>query len=392
MFVDVLNVGDGACSVVRGQTPLWPGEISIIDCGSWRSDGSSQAQQVSAALGQSLGRLKTIIVTHFDADHWWGLRSLAPHFARARADISETAEVQVLFPRMPDVARRLPAATLALITSVGGTGVRAMELLNAWEAVANVQRRALSRDDQFWASGELWHVHWPPAALPSAASRSVERALQDLEQLADNMAESGAPTLRKNLDEAYGSRDFFSPEANDELRFEDSPSGERPSLVEDLDFVGDDDDTPSGLGGQHSLLADDLVIVPEQFRERFRDVARRVGRANNYLSLVFESDGGQLLVLGDIQGWALRVVTHQLDNIYGMVLAPHHGTKPLPGDFPPVHLCVAQAGPEHFKLWKRHLPSHGRVHHRCMSTYQLGNIRWPREDPWCCGWCMHPEI
>lgn len=71
--MEVLNVGDGACSRVHAGPSL-----AVLDCGSWGStSGRAPANVLASALGARLADLDTLIVSHFDADHWKGLHHLA---------------------------------------------------------------------------------------------------------------------------------------------------------------------------------------------------------------------------------------------------------------------------------------------------------------------------
>ncbi len=385
MHVEVLNVGDGACTVVKDDWFRPDGDLSIIDCGAWRSGGAPEAAFAAKSLGQSLGDVGTVVVSHFDADHWWGLRHLAPMFARARAARHGDAgrpRVQLVYPRIPPAVRRLPAGYLAMITT-GGTGVRAADLIRSWQAVADVRPLPLRRNDTFDASGTEWRVHWPPASLPMGMGNGVQRALVDLDELAEDMDRAGAPALKRNLAEAYDLDPFPAepPPFDDQIS---SARTDRDDLLPEPDNeLGDEVDLQPRDDPDHAALADDAELLPPEFRSRFGALARRLARANNLLSLVFESAGGELLVMGDVQDWALKAVARTLRKHYAIVLAPHHGTEPLPPGFPHACIGVAQTGPKHHVSWTQNPSIHGAFDD-CVSTHEFGNVARLVHCVWCC--------
>jgi hypothetical protein len=52
---------------------------------------------------------------------------------------------------------------------------------------------------------------------------------------------------------------------------------------------------------------------------------------------------------------------------YDLILAPHHGSHPVPPGFPSSRVCVSQAGPTHWRAWEDHLGSHEDS--GCMTTH-----------------------
>jgi hypothetical protein len=396
-LIDTLNVGDGASSIIRHCLGCQCAP-AIVDCGQWKGAQDAPAAVVAAALGQDLANLGTLVVTHFDLDHWGGLRALARTFAAVGGG---SRRIEIVYPRLPDVAERLPATVLALLTTAAGTGVRATELMRAWREVADITTRPVWQGDVFGAGGTSWQVLWPPPVLPPNIGHGIERALEDVKRLADDLAEAGHPALQKNLAEAYevdgfraGFRDSATRDRDDAERTRsaysevnrewESPEANPPEL-QAREQRGDDD-----AGAEHSLDVIDLPNVPDQLAQRFRASADRLAPVNNLLSLTFHSvddpnsDGG-VLVLGDLQGRPLKQVaaSSSMRSWYKVMLAPHHGTVALPDGFASADACVSQAGERHNRNHYRHRQTHANSH--CVSTFRVGHVHLDTRDrryPW----------
>ena len=133
---------------------------------------------------------------------------------------------------------------------------------------------------------------------------------------------------------------------------------------------------PPGSDSHSGLFSVGHSELPQ--RDELRDLARRLGVLNNHLSLVFTSPGGELLALGDVQGWSLRRIADLIDtNRYRVALAPHHGFVKVPVNFPNVDLCILQNGPAHYQRRHRHYETHQCTN--VLNTEQEGHIQTP---PW----------
>ncbi len=374
----MVDVGDGACSVLRCgcHAPCDHG-VAVIDCGNWLGSSSSAARQLASALGGDLARLRQIVVSHFDWDHWGGLRELAPAFGQARSG-HPRASVDLFYPAVPESAVQLPAETLAVVATVSGTGVRAMELATAWGAFADVQRIPLSLGSSFGLVGHRFTALWPPNRLPVRLGGWIGDSLQELEQLANELAEAGSPALRTNLNEAYPTTfPPARPESSDRrepVRDMDYGRDEKPGDIGAEDLVIEEE----GIASGHVLDDVDTTRIPDEFAQRFRNLARRLGRANNLLSLVIHDSNREMIAFGDVQGWALRECLRGTHRFYHLILAPHHGTERLPPGFPLGGLCVSQSGPRHHRRWYEHVHTHSRCRIHCVSTYDTGDIVWLR--------------
>ena len=86
--------------------------------------------------------------------------------------------------------------------------------------------------------------------------------------------------------------------------------------------------------GVHTADAVGHDVVPEDLVSEFRAVSRKLAAANNDLSLVFHDLNGHCAFFGDASAAALEGVIPRMRQNYRVILAPHHGTYPLPSGFP----------------------------------------------------------
>ncbi|MEW1583950.1 MBL fold metallo-hydrolase [Micromonospora vinacea] len=371
--ITVVDVGDGACSVVRCACTdsgcACP--TTVVDCGTWRSSPLLAVERLVRVLGvHGLQRLDSLVVTHFDADHWHGLRLLADnlHFA-------ERSTLKLYYPRLPDRAPQIADATLALLVTSRFAGVRSLELATALEEVATVDRHPLARGSEFEACDRVWEVMWPPEQLSRALGERLERAVRLTEDLAEQLDRAGHPTLRRNLEEAYerpfpGGDNQPTREVASELALQGRRAARGQAATEGRQ---PDRGMRASASGVHGLEAASAAVIPERFRGAFIDASKRLAAANNDLSLVFHDKGGSLAVFGDASRQVLRSALRGMRMKYRAVLAPHHGTYPLPAGFPSAEVCIAQAGDRHVERWPKHVAGH-RQPRSCINTAQVGTI------------------
>ncbi|WP_241680825.1 MBL fold metallo-hydrolase [Pseudactinotalea suaedae] len=378
-MLSVLNVGDGACSVIADNE----GEHLVLDCGSWRSGGALQAQILAYSLGRRLSKVTTLVVSHFDADHWKGLRALPTVAQRAHLP----KQIAIRYPGLSRVGRETTAAFMALRMVDDGVSLRAQDLIGAWRPVAEVDAQPMFAGEQLELGDQTFDVVWPPRILPDSWSRAARRTLEELSALAEDL-----PELKRALNEAY--EDAWSGAVGDETT--DGPTGGGPNQVfeEPFEHEGHDGylgglneaqrarvegdvawdlaangvwgeaplpEWPHGselpehnakggmdridLDGQANGLASDYMApefsvdeesIPEprsglgqtghtelfgpgsaftEHRDRLRDLARRLGVLNNHLSLVLIHQEAGFVALGDVKGWSLQHVSGQLRKI-----------------------------------------------------------------------------
>ncbi len=353
----IVDVGDGACTILRCGTRPERCPVTVLDCGNWFNNGKA-AKRLLHVLGPDLARVDTLIVSHFDADHWGGLSLVAVPLKRAGV-----SHVRLVYAALPAVARAVPSAALALLTTARGTHVRALELRRALQlAGISVTTYPVVAGDTLSTSCRTFRVHWPPATLDADTHVLVTRAITAAEQLADDLSASGYPQLRDNLDEAYGIQ----------------LGGGEPVLTDELRGLESGKELPTNETeheGVHQSLTSQptLDAVPENLVDRFRAVARLTGRANNDLSMVLGEADGHFAAFGDARASVLRRAAATMRPSYDVSLAPHHGTFAVPIHLPQAKTCVAQAGPHHAARYARHLTTH-MPPGRCVSTATIGSV------------------
>ncbi|WP_179266073.1 MBL fold metallo-hydrolase [Asanoa hainanensis] len=358
-LVSVLDVGDGACTVVRS---LCDGNesVMVIDCGS----DSISADEVCSRLLEALeGRpelIDTIVVTHFDTDHYLGFVRLAE---RMRARGQRFRSMRLISPRIPEIAQEYVWRYLALASTV--TGIRNLDLALSLREVTDGPFRyapaARGLDGAFVAGQHGYEVLWPLPVLPAGLVRQVQSAVTRFDQLADALAGSGNTSLRDNLETARAGG-WLQTELQSNLMH----LAGRSEL--DIGEFDEDDDAYEDL----ALRDISQLNLPEDHSEEFRGVWDAMRRANNNMSLVFENaEPGRLIVFGDagapVLSWLAK--TGLSPAHVSLMLAPHHGTHRLPAGLQvTADLCVGQNGRKRGHLWPRHLATHPNPGHCVSST------------------------
>jgi hypothetical protein len=352
--VSVLDVGDGACSIIRS-----PGDdgdpVTVVDCGSTTMTADQVCDRLLDAVDGRPELINTIVVTHFDTDHYLGLIRLAE---RMHARGQRFRSLRLVSPRLPEVAPDAGILFLAFAMTV--TGVRNLDLASELRRVTTGEFRYLplarGRRGTFDAGSHRYEVLWPPPTLPPRLTRQVQKAVSGLEALAESLAAGGDTTLRTNIETARQGLWLNSRDA-------DTVSNHFP---DDSDWEIFEEDS----GGEDILDLNPLNI-PEHLQEQFKSVWAQMRRANNNMSLVFRDvERERLVVFGDaerpVMSW---LVDHGIGpGRYQLMLAPHHGTHRLPPRFKvSADICVAQNGARRGHLWAHHRDTHGNDG-VCLST------------------------
>ena len=112
--ITVLDVGDGACSVLRDEDPV---ATAVIDCGSNNKGMRTAAAALAATLGApGLASLDGLVVTHYDHDHWLGLRLLPSLITAGQVP----ADIPIYMPHVPLAPGNLFAEhVVALLSTLG---------------------------------------------------------------------------------------------------------------------------------------------------------------------------------------------------------------------------------------------------------------------------------
>lgn len=384
--ITVLPVGNGACSVLRHLPGPWrpardPG-VSIVDCGSGTTLGRSPAEQLDGELSiADWTWLDSLVVTHWDADHWRGLHHLAN--SKMPGDLPLAGRsLPIYCPAVPfDLPSTLPADTMALISVTSSSGVEGIDLEDAWRVHADAYLDPKAAGDWITLAGREYQVVWPPTDLEGRLTRKAERVVSDIQDLA-----KGRPILSEAIEKAYtqkkmSERQREQPDRTtsaatlrqaDQQRFKPLSN---PGYPQRLDI---EEELPSedSLEDVVAYVNDEQIPAPQSHEDEPRrppilrdlspDERRLAGDARklqNTLSLIFHDPlRGALLVYGDAPPAVVRHVVDKLEPYYGVVLAPHHGTQRMPkrARTPENSICIAQGGETDFRnLWIRdHLDSH----------------------------------
>jgi beta-lactamase superfamily II metal-dependent hydrolase len=368
--ISVLNVGDGACSVLRERCREddFSGRTAIIDCGTNRrraqSAADSLARHLSAGDWPSLSEL---VVTHFDYDHWEGLVRIVDSAPPGLSGVSP--DLRIFFPAVPfGVNLQLPSKVVTFITITGPFGVQALDLRAAWRRLTRVQLVPLARGDGFSLAGRVHEVVWPPEWLDGPITRRLNEVVHQIDDFAGRLAEAGFPRLLESL-QVYQ----HSPHDRRPVRY-GRTAGDLSDLPH-LELEGEGayeepEDLPIEDRSDAAIPAN-IVHDPE-----FKKLYRAARRAQNDLSLVFhDRERASLLVFGDAPPYVIENVRKDLNaDGYDVALAPHHGSQELVNGAPPAETCVSQGGQWMRQYWHYHKNSHDNRSGKCLHTHDSGYI------------------
>lgn len=390
MLIEVINVGDGACTAV--SVAHESRALTLVDCGSHPRSNVVTPPDAAAALhlGGRLADLTTIVVTHFDIDHWGGFLGLAKEYQSRQP--SKTRPLRLLYPGLPtgwatadnNLESQLRAALMTFRSFISGRDTEPVNLITlkrTWQEAASVTHTPLYRGDRFIANGASWVVHWPPRRVDTARGKIYETWLDALKSLADRMAadpEGPNPTLSEQLDEAYAQWREFQRDDLEQVGPEETEHEHLSPAV--MDDVNDelDDDLPKRVD-QRPQREWTFDHIPAKYREEVQKLSDGMRGIDNYLSLVVSSENA-FISFGDIEKSALGELlkrglvepAHIHGGWYGLMLAPHHGSHPnYARRLPEAGFCVSQNG-----SW---LQVHNHQHvsrHKCrsLSTWQHGTV------------------
>lgn len=395
-------VGDGACTILRCERmPLRCGHgVAVLDCGVWQGSAKTAAETLIAALGSDIERLDALIVSHFDADHWEGLKYLA----HALPDPGSKRPMTLYYAGLPFGAEELPDVGVAQLLTLQGSGVRAVELQQALRvARPELRVKELFRHAEVQVANRKFGIFWPPECLDLATGASITASIEETWSVAEALVEEGHPELFNNLRAAYGSS-FAGEELlqrRDVSRRPSMPDGVSDATSQERPHLGqqhqqgqgserwEETNQPGGDGrsaedqneapeddmfGLHGIAAHlPMQDVSADLKKRFRKLCAATGRANNDLSLIMGERNSHFAAFGDAHPDILRAALRAMNTEYEVVLAPHHGTYDLPDAFPSAGVCISQAGSRHYARWDKHVHSHGQER-SCVSTYRIGTL------------------
>jgi Metallo-beta-lactamase superfamily len=350
--LSILDVGDGACSVMRHDD-----HATIIDCGSNDLGPDVACNRLLAAIGGRPEAITTIVVTHFDTDHYAGFLRLAERMSTVG---SHFTSLRLIAPRPPDEAPiTYVAQYLALATTV--TGIRNLDLALALKNVTaegSFSYIPVSRSlcQRFQAGGIPFTVHWPPVGLPTRVASEVRTAMRLYGDLSRKLLAMGNNALYNNYRRArYGLWPRQHP-YNADNALEEAASQPWQGDAVDIEFWGEEEEEYSDFPEVEAL------DLPADLRQEFKAAWDSFRRANNNMSIIFDDhDHHSLAVFGDAGKPVLRWLSANGDLAprYAVMLAPHHGTQSLPRNFNvKADLCISQNGSRRGHLWPRHVDTH----------------------------------
>jgi glyoxylase-like metal-dependent hydrolase (beta-lactamase superfamily II) len=396
----VLPVGEGACSVFRRIPREWPDRtvttpfVTIVDCGSGSTSGRQAAQILSDELSDADWRaLRTIVVTHYDADHWRGLEYVAR--ANPSAALIEAPDLTIYSPAVPfGVDPRLPDGLVALISATSPSGVEALDLEAAWGRHVRSRIVPVAEGDRVEIAGRSYEVLWPPLRLSDHAAAQANDVLVRILALADRLANdpvSPDSTLTEALERAY-TRRLFGRTAGDEStrnQFGRNDAASQPRSVDLVDEDAGDEQCDHGVptDDTNDEWFDTLGDVPRReplleplLTVEDKRLLRQARALQNALSLVFhDAEDSSLIVYGDAPPNVVGTLADRVMPLYKVMLPPHHGTHETPWEDPAAIFCLAQGGPGRYRdRWLRH----HRFAHGCnsgcihVSDYPAGDVRF----------------
>ncbi|MCJ1705812.1 MBL fold metallo-hydrolase [Rathayibacter sp. VKM Ac-2926] len=270
----------------------------LVDCGTVGNGGVSASKTLAIELDWHSILVNTVVVTHFDLDHWRGLRDLPQHWRHP-----PVGEVEFRYPALlPGDAGLIQKAHFAFqAIRLSGPIFGALDVIGTWERAGVVIRRRPSyRGDWFFGGGTHWDVHWPPAS-DKYFDDGMRRRMRALGSETRRLAEE-VPRFGEALDAVQSI--WFDRENSTDRK--DHPLN---------DITG---------GELFSNLQEALG------EKKFTAFASRISKFTNELSMVHSSE--DVVNFGDCEKGGLKAlmemeqVDPSLAKFYSVILAPHHGT------------------------------------------------------------------
>jgi hypothetical protein len=394
-----LNVGDGACALYSGWSvpdwlplawrsslPDWYGfSTMIVDCGTSGKDKAADAALLlDKELGEDRSHVDTILVSHFDADHWEGLLAWARRIIRQNEPLPlANQDVTLVYPRLPRLVKSVQKFYMAMITiERDQPSLASLDLASALRSAgAIVNSNYKGMGDQFISAGKDWEVLWPPQELPASWSSYAASVIREVVKLADEI-----PGFDDVLESGFGP-EWREQDPGDDLPWREQASADAVELEQiaagghlDLDL-----DLPGLDAGEGSAADDNEVPLPAglkgEARRRYLQVRGEIQALNNALSLVIAAKDRSIISYGDAEGWALTRLA-ELGTVgprYDVLVAPHHGTaKPsikAQRGLPEARVVVCQNGRARFQGRQDVYSPESRHADETLHTWRDGTIR-----------------
>lgn len=359
MILRVLDVGDGACSIIQCENHIH--NVTVIDCGSDNRGPELASQRLLEAVGHRPETIDTIVITHFDTDHYMGLLRLAQWMKERSRSFHR---LRLVAPRPPQIEPDFVVQYLAFMTY--HTGIRNLDVGLALMDVTEPGEfyyQPVDRGTTFHTSHWQFEVHWPPQNLPNRVAGEVRTAMRLFEGFSQKLRAREITTLDTNL---KVTREGIGVWPHNGSRDTDTSVTEGSADDEIIEIDGDDEEEAS-----EDLRIDNLEL-PDDLQDDYKKVWDAFRRANNDMSLIFDdSDHEAFIDFGDAGTSVLRWLGRygNIGSHYTAMLAPHHGTHPLPRQLTVrAASCISQNGEKRGDLWWKHVTSHKHNYLPCLST------------------------
>ena len=348
MKISVLNVGNAAATVLGedDDTPrvlLDGGRTGNLADLEWYLTNRSPHQQTHP----SVHNIDTLVVSHFDIDHWGGLSALG----RKHSPKGQGAPLTIYHSRMPEATEDIPAAMFFLRFMTGELPMpfTADSLAANWRPGRSVRLSGLRRGDAVTLASTKFRVLWPPHVLPPGRANGLSKALTKVREVAKTN-----PYFGKLFDELH--RHPFG--AGDG----DAPNGAERSIGDpETDIVGALNEAELGSDDE---VSNDFYALPDELI----GPARIIHRWNNDLSIVLAAEDDSFLAMGDVtSSWAVSGALEGAAKHFDRMLAPHHGTHP-DENLPSAGECFMQTGHRHSTKCHLHVTAHTQAEHVCTHT------------------------
>lgn len=308
-------------------------EKLLVDCGAkYGRKGIEAANQVIGEIG---GATCSLVITHFDEDHYNGIIALHDHcpilvkFKKIylplyiyQGKVTKTEEV--FRDSIKSLACLAVLGRKSKLTILQKLFVTLPKMVNS---VSDIQ--CVGYPDYFHVGGDRYDVLWPEQEIPF---RHVKRSTELLRIIAGAVR-----------GESYYERDS---EAETEGAEEIDEVLERftqaflrlysyYALSADEREVYDGDEAPEDLIRAETEAYDavmSLNVIPDKsWARRINSISSALIKSMNECSIVLKQ-GENVLALGDVSARVIKYLRHKaarLDDFYRALKAPHHGTKSL---------------------------------------------------------------
>lgn len=318
------NVEFGDSFLLYGQN-----ENLLVDLGSIQKYFNFEPVRESV-MEESRGKQLSLLLTHFHKDHWAGLKDQPPHslLPIQKIYIPDIFQMRV-FGKLDVVIRSLLGDFLDAVLLEEIPRYSLADLLR--EVLPGLPKERiclLERGSVFQAGGRSYEVLWPRLEEADVAPKRNKALLELIERLEAKLSADGAKSRLWDTLEGMANAllaefaeltdSSFSKTIRIELRSYEEMQARADQLA--------------------GILTNDLKRNDKEFRQRVSRHVERLKRDWNRVSLVFQERGEKegpngVLMTGDVPVNILEKLINggfgapHVYKSYGVIKAPHHGTK-----------------------------------------------------------------